>query len=83
MNPNLNSMLYRDGKKYIFVWIIRKKVSLINIEVSVAYWLACRTVVATIAGSNPAEAFGFFMSVKNPSVCLLFGWGSKAGGPMS
>ena len=52
-------------------------------EASVAQWLACWTVVPKIAGSNPAEAFGFFMSVKNPSVCLPFGWGSKAGGPMS
>ena len=56
-----------------------------DLEASVAQWLACWTAVPKIAGSNPAEAFGFFMSVKkkNPSVCLPFGWGSKAGGPMS
>ena len=35
-----------------------------NIEALVAQWLACWTIVPKIVGSNPAEAFGFFMSVK-------------------
>ena len=38
-------------------WIATKKAS-------VAQWLACWTIVPNIVGSNPAEAFGFFMSVK-------------------
>ena len=46
---------------------IKKKKWLVlfyNIEASVAQWLACWTIVPKIVGSNPAEAFGFFLCVK-------------------
>jgi hypothetical protein len=39
-------------------------------------------VVPKIAGSNPAEAVGFFPGVKNPDYAFLWK-GSKAVGPVS
>jgi hypothetical protein len=49
---------------------------------SAVYWLACWPLVPKIAGSNPAEAVGFFPGVKNPDHAFLWK-GSKAVGPMS
>jgi hypothetical protein len=42
---------------------------------------ACWRLVPKFAGSNPAEAIGFFRA-QNPQHAFLRG-GSKAGGPMS
>jgi hypothetical protein len=44
--------------------------------------LACWPLVPKIAGSNPAEAVGFFPGVKNPEHAFLCK-GSKAVGPVS
>ena len=45
-------------------------------------WVACWPLVPKFAGSNPAEAVGFFKGEKNPQHAFLRR-GSKAVGPMS
>ena len=70
-----NTIYIRNLRCYIFILPIQHIMTYIQkyknfdylvfvYEASVAQWLACWTAVPKIAGSNPAEAFVFFMSVK-------------------